>query len=118
MVFLVIATVVVGVAVLHGSWLARRRRTYDHDTLLAAVDSVPAHATLIDPGDPCFLAPERMSSAINAYLRLSARARPAAPRDIPPHAGRYAYRSAFPIADLSPLTVPARKRPVATHFAW
>ncbi|HLG63691.1 MAG TPA: rhamnulokinase family protein [Ktedonosporobacter sp.] len=40
----------------------------DYDTLLAAVDAVPAFAALIDPDDPRFLAPQDMSEAINAYL--------------------------------------------------
>lgn len=44
-------------------------RALDYDTLLAETDSVPAHATLIDPDDPRFLAPERMPDAINSYLR-------------------------------------------------
>ena len=40
----------------------------DYDTLLVDVDAVPAFATLIDPDDPRFLAPQDMPAAINTYL--------------------------------------------------
>jgi len=49
-------------------WWARDSNVMDYDTLLAEVDSVPAFATLIDPDDPRFLAPENMPMAINTYL--------------------------------------------------
>jgi rhamnulokinase len=41
----------------------------DYDTLLSGIESVPAHAALIDPDDPRFLAPAHMPDEINAYLR-------------------------------------------------
>ena len=40
----------------------------DYETLLADVDGVPPFTALIDPDDPCFLAPEDMPAAINTYL--------------------------------------------------
>ena len=48
---------------------ARESRASDYNTLLADVDGVPAFATLIDPDDPRFLAPEDMLAAINSYLQ-------------------------------------------------
>lgn len=48
---------------------AREQRAQDYDTLLAEIESVPAHAALIDPDDPRFLAPDHMPTAINDYLR-------------------------------------------------
>jgi rhamnulokinase len=47
---------------------ARNGHSIDYDTLLAGVDAVPAFATLIDPDDARFLAPQDMPDAINAYL--------------------------------------------------
>lgn len=60
-----------------GLWLlqeCQRRWTRDghardYDTLLANVDGVPPFAALIEPDDACFLAPEDMPAAINAYLQ-------------------------------------------------
>ncbi len=49
------------------SW-NRDGHAIDYDTLLADVDSVPAFATLLDPDDLRFLAPQDMLEAINAYL--------------------------------------------------
>jgi rhamnulokinase len=40
----------------------------DYDTLLADVDVVPAFASMIDPDDARFLAPEDMPAMINTYL--------------------------------------------------
>ena len=59
-----------------GLWLlqeCQRRWAYDghvtdYETLLAEVDGVPPFIALIDPDDPCFLAPEDMPVAINTYL--------------------------------------------------
>lgn len=48
---------------------ARENRAMEYNTLLAEVDSAPAFATLIDPDDPRFLAPDHMPDTINAYLR-------------------------------------------------
>lgn len=41
----------------------------DYDTLVASTDDVPAHAALIEPDDPRFLAPDDMPDTINGYLR-------------------------------------------------
>ena len=48
---------------------AREERAPDYDTLLADIDGIPAHAALIDPDDPRFLAPEHMPDEINGYLQ-------------------------------------------------
>ncbi len=40
----------------------------DYDALFANMDAVPAFAALIDPDDPCFLAPPDMPATINAWL--------------------------------------------------
>jgi rhamnulokinase len=47
---------------------AHEHRGRDYDSLLAAIDAVPAFAALIDPDDPHFLAPEHMPETINDYL--------------------------------------------------
>jgi rhamnulokinase len=47
---------------------ARDGHVTDYDSLLEEVDSIPAFATLIDPDDPRFLAPQDMPAAINTYL--------------------------------------------------
>lgn len=40
----------------------------DYETLLSGIDSVPAFTALIDPDDPCFLAPADMPATINVHL--------------------------------------------------
>jgi rhamnulokinase len=47
---------------------AAEQRAIDHDMLLAETDGVAAHAALIDPDDPRFLAPKHMPNAINNYV--------------------------------------------------
>jgi rhamnulokinase len=53
---------------------ARAGRLETYDTLLAAVDTVPAFAAVINPDDARFLAPDDMPAAINAYLALHGQA--------------------------------------------
>jgi rhamnulokinase len=48
---------------------AQERVALDYATVLASADEVPAHAALIDPDDPRFLAPDHMPDTINGYLR-------------------------------------------------
>jgi rhamnulokinase len=48
---------------------AREYGPMEYETVLASADDVPAHAALVDPDDPRFLAPEHMPDAINGYLR-------------------------------------------------
>ncbi len=50
------------------SW-ARDGYGMDYETLLADVDGIPAFASLIDPDDVRFLAPEDMPKEINTYLQ-------------------------------------------------
>jgi rhamnulokinase len=46
----------------------RDGQAIDYETLMAGVDGIPALATLLDPDDSRFLAPDDMPDTINAYL--------------------------------------------------
>jgi len=56
-------------------------RSQDSGALLAGMPEAPVFAALVDPDDPCFLAPPHMPAAINAFLLSHGQAPLQAPAD-------------------------------------